>query len=132
MPFTTDFKEDGAVLRYSGRTTGAEIFAAKDEFFKHRFPGAVLWLLCDFTDVEHFAVTTGEVQRIVRQDLASVESHPELAEVVIAPTAIQYGMARMWELQVEKERPRTLVARTREEAIAWLAQQGVRVAADTP
>lgn len=129
MPFTAEFMEDGALLCYTGRTTGTEIFQAKDGFFKHRFAGPVRWLLCDFTEVEHFAVSTSKVHRIVRQDLAAVDSHPELAEVVIAPTPIQYGLARMWELQVEKERPRTLVARTRVEAIDWLARQGVTLTA---
>ncbi len=126
MAYTTEYFRDGVVIRYSGRTTGEDILNAKAEFFAHGFEGGGRYILCDFTNVERFDVNSTDVTRIVRQDLGAVETHPGLAEVVIAPQPHQFGLARMWEIQVQDERT-TFVAREKDEALNWLAERGISV-----
>jgi hypothetical protein len=64
------------------------------------------------------------VQRLVRQDLANVPSHPDLMEVIVAPQPHAFGLARMWEQQVDEGRTRTKVVHQREEAEAWIKAHG--------
>ena len=126
MTYTTEFFGDGVVIRYSGRTTGEDILKAKSEFFERDFGRPARYILCDFTHVERFDVNSADVSKIVRQDLGAVDTHPGLAEVVIAPQPHQFGLARMWEIQVQDERT-TFVARERDEALKWLEERGITV-----
>lgn len=127
MPYTTTYFADGVEIRYQGRTTGPEILEAKRRFFSHRFSGPARFALCDFSGSEEFDVSPADVQRIIDQDRAAVTTHPALAEAVVAQTPVAYGLARMWEMRIEDDRPRTAVLRTREEAITWLERLGVPV-----
>lgn len=127
MPFSSTYYPDGAEIRYRGHTTGPEILEAKRLFFAHDSPGPAHFVLCDFSDVDQFDVSPADVERIIEQDRAAVRTHPDLAEVVVAQTPVAYGLARMWELRIEDERPRTAVLRTRDDAIDWLERAGVPV-----
>lgn len=124
MPHTDCRAKDGSELLYSGVVTGAEIARAKAQFFARARDEGARYVLCDFTAVERFDVSTPDVQRIVQQDRAAADSLPDLIEVVVAPRPFEYGMARMWEIQVEDVRPRNAVVRTRAEALMWLKEQG--------
>jgi hypothetical protein len=125
MAWTGDYGPDGAVIRFSGNVTGAEIAEAKAKFFAHRFPGAARYALCDFTAVEKFDVSAADVQRIIDQDRGAVRTHPDLNEVVVAPRPGIYGLSRMWEQQVDAADRRTAVVKTRPEADRWLADHGI-------
>jgi len=122
-----EYRPDGAEISYQGHVTGAEILDAKARFFGHGFKPEARWVLCDFSGVAKFDVSPDDVRRIIRQDLAAVETHPDLAEVVVASTPLEYGMARMWEQQVDEKRPRTAVVTSRHEALAWLHGLGIDV-----
>src|SRR5437773_477026 len=125
MPWTSDFSSDGATIRYHGRLTGAEILQAKADFFAHAFTTGARFVLCDFSAVADFDVTPHDVQRIIDQDRRAVSIHPKLAEVVVAPEPLSFGMSRMWEEQIEDTRPRVAVKKSRVEAMAWLAELGI-------
>lgn len=118
-------RDRSAELTYTGVITGGDILAAKKNFFDNPATRDLRYVLCDFTAVERFDVGSPDVQRIIQQDRGSVASHPQLAEVVIAPQAHAFGLARMWEQQVDDARPRTRVVRNRAEADAWLHNEGL-------
>jgi hypothetical protein len=128
MPWMIRCTSDGAEVLYSGRTTGSDILSAKRAFFTHGFERPPRYLLCDFGGVEQFDVDQKDVQAIIDQDLAAVSTHPHVLEVVVAPTPLQYGLARMWQMKVEQFRPQTCVARSRPEAVSWLESQGAPLA----
>ena len=125
MPWTAEYGPDSADIRYDGLTTGGEILEAKRQFYSHAFEKPARFVLCDFTGVQRFQVASNDVQRIVGQDRAAAAANPRLAEVVIAPKPFEYGLARMWELQVDDARPRTAVVKTRAEAVEWLKGLGL-------
>jgi len=127
MPYSAAYKEDGAEFRFHGHTTGRDILQAKRELFGYTFPREARWSLCDFTAVEKLDVLPTEVKSIVRQDVAAVSTHPNLGEIVIAADDYQFGLARMWEMQVDSVRPWILVARSRDEAVRWLEGRGLRI-----
>ncbi len=124
MPWTTAFSGSGAELTYTGNVSGEDILEAKRQFFADPKSQALVFVVCDFSAVAKLDVRAADVQRILRQDLASVPSHPHLWEVVVAPQTHAYGLARMWEQQVHDER-NTHVVHERAEAEAWLKGQGM-------
>ena len=127
MPWMTQYVDDGAEVFYTGHTTGSDILSAKRDFFTHGFDAPPQYLLCDFGGVERFDVDQKDVQAIIDQDIAAVTTHPQVIEVVIAPSPLQFGLARIWQMRVEPHRPRTFVARSRAEALSWLGGHDVHL-----
>lgn len=77
------------------------------------------FVLVDLTDVEQVHISPVDLEALVSTQLKISRR----AVAVIAPRDLLYGLARQWEmLALELEWP-TCVARTRAEAIAWLAEQ---------
>lgn len=125
MTWRAVYARDSAEIMYSGDTTGFEILNAKAEFFAHPFETPPRYVLCDFSGIQGFHIAPADVKRIVQQDREAARVNPELAEAVVAPTPLSYGMSRMWELLVADARPLTVVQPTRAKAIAWLHEQDI-------
>ena len=125
MPYVTQYAPDGAIVTYQGHLTGAEILEAKAQVYAHQYPDGGRYALCDFSGVEKFDVSTRDVQRIIEQDRRATKAHPSLDEVVVAPKPEMFGLARMWEQQVDAEHRHTVVVKTRVEAERWLANHGI-------
>ena len=125
MTWTTHIRTEDAEIIYTGDITGADIVAAKRAFFDDPASRDLRYVLCDFTAVTGFNVKPPDVQRLIEQDRQSVQTHPHLAEVVVAPQPHAFGLARMWEQQVDDARPRTRVVHSRAEAEAWLHNEGM-------
>lgn len=126
MPFESQYFEDGAEIRYTGVVSGVEILRAKQEFFSYNFRHTAKWVLCDFSGVEEFRFDKHDIERIINQDLRAAAGNPSLAECVVATKPYEYGMARMWEMQVDRHGRNTIVARSRNEGEEWLRRQGLR------
>jgi len=126
MPWTVEYFADGAEVTYTGKISGAEILQAKADAFAHEYPRKARWVVCDFSQVQEFEIAKDDIDRIVRQDLREAARNPELAECVIATRPYEYGLARMWEMQVDAQETRTHVARNRAEADSWLRSHGLR------
>jgi len=124
MPWSVTWHPDAAEIRYRGLTTGGDILEAKRQFFSRKFDGPARYVLCDFSDIQRFEVSPLEVHTIIAQDRAALFTHPELAEAVVAIGPLEYGLARTWQIEMQGTSRRTLVARTRAEAIAWLESLG--------
>lgn len=125
MSYVTEYRNAGAEIFYSGTITGAEIYRAKNEFFAHPFGKSARYVICDFTGAGTFDVTPEDVDLIVAQDKRAIETHPALMEAVVAPRPVVFGLARMWQSQVDGVRPYTAVVRSRAEAVAWLQSAGL-------
>ena len=121
MPYQMCFTDTGADVRFSGVTTGAEIVAAKAEALAHPFGRPLGFLLFDFTGAEQFDVPTADVRRVASEDREYAATHPPFAIAVVAPQDLEYGLSRMWQAFVDDTPIASTVARTRAEALAWLA-----------
>jgi hypothetical protein len=127
MPWTSDYLAGGAYITFSGRTTGEEIVRAKTEAYTHAYEaGRPRFVVLDYVAVEDFDVDRADVDRTVVQDRAAASRElPDLIMAAVAPDANTYGVARMWEKQLESTPWRTTVVRSRAEALRWLTQHGV-------
>lgn len=131
MPWTASYSEHGADVRFFGIVNGSEILEAKARLFAHRFSDGAVFSVCDFTDANDFRVSTPELESIIQQDATAVRMYPGIIEAVIAPTPLQFGLARMWQTRVDAAGPHTGVFRTRPDALHWLQEHGVELPAAT-
>jgi len=130
MPWSAAYGNDSAELRFYGDITGDEILTAKRELFAHPFERDPRYVLCDFTAVRAFGVSLADVKRIVEQDRKAAADNPGLCEVVVAPTPLEFGSSRMWEMLVDDVRPNTRVGKTRSEVLEWLEEKSVALTRD--
>ncbi len=124
MPWTAHYRFDGAYTAFSGRTTGDELLAAVRDFFAHRYARDPCFALFDFTGASEFDVDSIAIDRIVMEDRRAAATMPDLSIAVVAPEAIQYGIARMWQLRLDPTPWRTTVVTSLTQALRWLSDQG--------
>jgi hypothetical protein len=132
MPWSAQHFTDGAYVTFTGQMTGDDLIAAKSEVYGRSPNGAIRFLVLDFAAVENFYIDRADIERTSTQDRAAAESHRHLAMVAVAPSAIAYGMARMWEQLIEPTPWRTKVVQSRTAAMHWLHDQGIDAGFDVP
>ncbi len=125
MPWTAAYLPDGVYTAFSGHTMGGEILAAVREFFAHSYEHGPRFALFDLTDVTEFDVDAVDIDRIVMEDRRAAQTIHDMAIAVVAPEAVQYGIARMWELRLEPTEWRTKVVTSLAEALLWLGEEGI-------
>ena len=123
--YTTNFnKDDGGYLtNYSGTVADYDIICSAEErldFLKKE--NSVKYFLSDFSDVEDFEVTTNGVIRLADIAKEASKINGEIILVAIVPTDLQYGTGRMWQSYSNEANWKTHLARTKEEAEAWLSE----------
>jgi hypothetical protein len=128
MPWTADYFASGAHMRFSGVTTGDEILRANAEFHERVYSPGPRFVLADLSAIERLDIDRDDVSRIVDHNLGvAASAMPDLAVAVVAPDLVPFGMTRMWEIQTWQTGWRTKIARSRSEAMAWLAEQGIAI-----
>jgi hypothetical protein len=128
MPYLVRYTPSGADVRFTGVATGAEIVEAKALALSHRYDGPLRFLLFDLGTADQLDIPTADVRRVAREDREYAERHPPFAIVVVAPHDLEYGLSRMWQAFVDDTPIDSNVARTRAEAVGWLAGRGLDVA----
>jgi hypothetical protein len=91
--------------------------------------------LVDFTLVEILDLTGKEVQQIVARDRYNAGKNPTLAQALIAPADLSFGMGRMYAALSERGGWATNVFRDRRPAEEWLRETvdpGLAFEADYP
>jgi hypothetical protein len=121
----TYFDDDAGVLfLYHGTVTGKELIEAVEKHFsseermqKYRYG------LIDGSGVEALDVSTGEIETLVslNKRAEGIITDGVLAHVATADVA--FGMVRMWQAMMEKVNWETYVSRSRDDAVAWLAER---------
>jgi hypothetical protein len=128
MPWTTDYFATGAYMRFSGVTTGDDIVRANAEFHAREYLPGRRFVVADLSGIEGYEVERTDIGRIVDHNVAvAASAMPDLVVAVVAPDLVPFGMARMWEIQTWQTGWRTKIARSRPEAMAWLAEQGIAI-----
>lgn len=125
MPWTAHYVSDGVYTAFSGRTSAGDILAAVRDFFAHDFARGPRFALFDYTDVTEFDVDSTGVERILMHDRNAAAVHRDVAVAIVAPAAIVYGLARMWQIRLDPTPWHTAVVTSLPEALRWLADHGV-------
>jgi hypothetical protein len=120
MPWTTTFGPQGAEVRYYGRTDGREVYDSNDEVYLHAYEQGLQYALVDFSRLEYFDVSIADLLRIAEHDRQYLLRNPPYCLAMIAPQAHVSGLAKTFERFMEGSTLRSVVVRTRDEALAWL------------
>jgi hypothetical protein len=128
MPYSSRFAPCGVDVRFSGVVTGHELWTAVADGAAHPYPAGRRFVLHDCTDVTQFNLTSAEVRAVAELPTPTGPDGTPVAVALVVPTPEATGLARMWgifrELAVGRP-PHTLFAHSREEALAWLAGEGI-------
>jgi hypothetical protein len=125
VPYIIRQLEDGKGIlsNGSGKVTLAEIERAKQEFARSPdFASPKAYLLIDLTDVTALDLSGAEIQGTAESTVRMFPSlfSPGAKAAIIAPTDILFGLARMWEVFVERSRLDVQVFRSRAAAEEWV------------
>jgi hypothetical protein len=125
MSWNAHYVADGVYTAFSGRVTGGDILAAVKDFFAHAFARGPRFALFDYTDVTELDLDSTGVERIVMHDRNAAAIHRDVAVAIVAPAAIVYGLARMWQIRLDPTPWHTTIVTSLPEALRWLGDQGV-------
>lgn len=127
MPYTTEFWNLGTRVIHTGEgvVSGKDILDGVALGFEAAQSGMpIKEALIDLSGVSEFRVAASDVKEIVAMDNKFASLVPRAFVALVAPKDLLFGMARMWEMQVERPGWTTHAFRTRGEAEAWLAEMG--------
>lgn len=123
MPYQFDFDPTNQIarVRFEGHVT--------DDDFRNFYSDAAKYAaltkpragLVDFSGASSFDVKPATIQHLAAS--TPVITNPDLPRVIVAPSAITFGMMRMFEMLGDRTRPSFHVVSTEQEAWAVL---GVR------
>lgn len=120
MPYHFDFEPTNQIarVRFEGHIT--------DDDFRNFYSDAAKYAaltkpragLVDFSAASSFDVKPATIQYLAAS--TPVIANPELPRVIVAPTAVTFGMMRMFEMLGDRTRPSFHVVGTEQEAWAIL------------
>jgi hypothetical protein len=123
MEFRFEFDPGNKVLllRVEGRLTDELLAEAYRAIRKHSTATDARAGIVDFSSVTEVAISSAFLREIAKQEPAIVDA--TRPRIIVAPTAVAFGLARMFQMLGESTRPLLEVVRTLDEALAALGIQ---------
>lgn len=114
----------GAVYTSSGVLTGQDLLDADARVREEarRNPG-FRYVFVDHSAIPEEKIDTESLQVLAERTSETLELIPAGMVAIAAPSDVLFGLSRMWETQAEQPGLVTFVARTRDEAVAWLKEK---------
>jgi hypothetical protein len=120
---SVDQEWDIAIYTLEGDITYSEIRDAIDQYYRGMLTRYTLW---DFSAVVfEQELTSQEIQQLARQVSAAGDVRRGGFDVIVVPSILKYGLARMYAAyteytQKDPEVLRTLVFYTKDAALSWI------------
>ena len=133
MPYEIKSEDEGRVskTRYYGVLTGDEILSSyRDRYADAQKLKKLRIVIADYSDVSKVDLDSLDVSRLAQIALEAARLNPDILLVAIMPDDLVYGLGRMWQGQASPSGWKMYIARSREDAEVWLAQQGQEKSAD--
>jgi len=103
---------------------GEELISANREMLSRgNVTDPYRYALFDANGMTSVDVTAKDIQTIADQDISASRGMPRFVFAVYASSDIAFGLARMWELLIERSGWVTRVFRHRSDAVAWLKDE---------
>jgi len=118
-------KRHGVEVVMHGRIGTAELTEANDAAYAALPAQPPRFAVFDLTAVDVLDVPLAEMRGIAAADLAASERFPDLLTVIIAPAAVNFGVARQWQMLADQLASQ--VVSSREQAELALAEGGFAV-----
>jgi len=113
----------GALFKGEGSINGEELLEAFTEFYKTQGSKFVKYSIIDFIDVKAVDVTNSEIEILSRNHRNAQKSTQDRVVAVAARIDIVYGLARVWEANIDSYVWERTIVRSRDEADIWVIQK---------
>lgn len=126
MPIEISYTDDerGVVLTGTGIVAGEDFLASNREIFSRDLATRPYgYILFDANGMTGTAISAGALREAADQGIAVSRYMPHLVFAIYANSDLAYGLARMWEIFVQRSGWKTQVFRTRSAAVAWLREE---------
>jgi hypothetical protein len=111
------------LLRVSGRLTDELLAEIYQEVRTHTRAIDIRAGIIDFSSVKDWAVSSAFLRELAKQEPAMADATQRRRRILVAPAAVGFGLARMFQMLGESTRPLLEVVHTLEEALAALGAQ---------
>jgi hypothetical protein len=121
MGFRFEFESRNKVLlvRVEGRLTDELLAETLGAIRTYSIATDASAGIFDFSSVTEVAISTGFVAKLAAQDPAMPDA-TRRRRIIVAPTAVAFGLSRMFQMLGERTRPLLEVVRSMDEALAAL------------
>src|SRR5581483_464260 len=118
MPVTVrvDRNKKLVITTYTGQVTNEDVVRQIAEIVRNAPYEGDYRAITDFTQVTHFDISSDQI-RLVADSKSPLE---KAQRVMVAPSDVAYGTARMFQMLAGKTRPHITVVRTLDEAYETL------------
>lgn len=127
MGFWVEFDRLNKVLlvRVEGRLTDEVLAETLQAIRRHSTATDARAGIFDFSFVSEVALSTAYLRQVAKEEppMADAARRPR---VIVAPTAVAFGLSRMFQMLGESTRPLLEVVRTMDEALAALGVQSAQ------
>ncbi len=125
MPYIARFTSNGVEVSFTGVVSGTDVVDAARVALAGPYADDLAFILVDMSGAERMDAPTAAVRRASQDNRDHLRTHPPFAVAVVAPQAVTFGLARMWQAYVDDTAIRSTVVRTRDDAVRWLAELGI-------
>jgi hypothetical protein len=127
MPVILKYYPDGVEILVTGLTTMQELVDANHEFYAHEYEDGFKFQLLDATEAEISDLTGARLQEIADIDLDHMLGMREHFVAIACTKSVYFEMSRMWASMASNPALRSLLTRSRADAVAWLRENGFNV-----
>ena len=113
----------GIEIMASGIVTGEEIIKAHEEIYSTENLTKQKYQIIDRTYCSKYQVYAEEIEKIAALDNAASKVNPHIIIAVISPTALQFGMTRLWQAYLRNSGFATKIFMDRGSADRWIREQ---------
>lgn len=122
MPVQINIIQGGIGIEFisSGVVTGQEIIEANNKIYTRENLLSLKYKIIDRSNCTDYQVTAEEIKSIAAQDIEASKINNNIVILLISPTALQYGMTRMWQMHVEATGFRSEIFKNRDSANEYI------------
>ena len=122
MPIEIHYTDDNIGINFCavGEVSGKEIIEHLKEVYQSDvFPSLKYWIV-DREKCLKYDVSAKEVNEVAEISKRAAKINPELLEIIISPTDLQYGVSRMYQAYIGDDGFKTMIVRDRKSADEYL------------
>jgi len=122
MPVQINTLQDGIGIEFisSDVVTGKEIIEANKKIYTRENLLRLKYKIIDRSTCTDYHVTPGEIKIIANQDIEASKINKNIVIVLVSPTALQYGMTRMWQVYADDIGFQSKIFKDRESAYEYI------------
>ena len=123
MPIEINYPGNGIGVEFKafGKVTGSDILEAYRQLYAEGQFERFRYKLIDRTECSEYLVSSAEMRMISQQEIDASKINPKMTIIIVAPSAHQFGMSRMFQAMSQESGYDILIFHDRETADSYIA-----------